>query len=160
MQGCFEEVRTHLSVSASRQKNYYDKRSKPRSFKQGDWVLRFYPPGLSRSKLNPQYIGPYLVVKQLGEVTYQIQEGPQKQPVAIHVDHLKRYESDNPPDSWLSFETRLDIPDSPENPSESSVPKGNYDSFSGDQNETSGMEPQSCLSRRRVLPARFKDFVL
>ena len=77
MQGCFEEVRAHLSVFASRQRITMT-RSKPRSFKQGDWVLRFYPPGLSRSKLNPQYVGSYLVVKQLGEVTYQIQEGPQK----------------------------------------------------------------------------------
>ena len=52
------------------------------------------------------------------------------------------YESDNPPDSWLNFGTRIDIPNSTENPSESSVPNENddsnenYDSFSGDQNET------------------------
>ena len=64
LQECFKTARENLNHSASRQRHYYDKRAEIRKFKTGDWVLRFYPPGLSRSKLNPHFVGPYLVLKK------------------------------------------------------------------------------------------------
>nr|KAG5693009.1 hypothetical protein BaRGS_005633 [Batillaria attramentaria] len=54
----FERVRDCLERSAQRQKRNYDKGAVQRHFAVGDWVLRFYPPNLSKSKLNPKYIGP------------------------------------------------------------------------------------------------------
>nr|KAG5694066.1 hypothetical protein BaRGS_025645 [Batillaria attramentaria] len=54
----FERVRDCLERSAQRQKRNYDKGAVQRHFAVGDWVLRFYPPNLNKSKLNPKYIGP------------------------------------------------------------------------------------------------------
>lgn len=91
MEENFERVREALKISASRQKRYFDQRAELRVFKPGDWVVRYYPPALIKSKLNSPYIGPYLVVKKFGEVTYQIQKDPKSKPIVVHIDDLKAY---------------------------------------------------------------------
>ncbi len=97
----FEHVRLNLGRAAERQKRYYDRRAVTQTYSPGEWVLRLYPPGTSRSKLNYHYIGPYLVIRKTGEVTYEIQLSPQAPTVVVHVDHLKPYEGDDVPPSWL-----------------------------------------------------------
>nr|KAG5703226.1 hypothetical protein BaRGS_034137 [Batillaria attramentaria] len=97
----FERVRDCLERSAQRQKRNYDKGAVQRHFAVGDWVLRFYPPNLSKSKLNPKYIGPYLVTAKLSEVTYRVQRSRHSNPLVLHADHLKRFHSESLPASWL-----------------------------------------------------------
>ncbi|KAK7485181.1 hypothetical protein BaRGS_00023591 [Batillaria attramentaria] len=97
----FERVRDCLERSAQRQKRNYDKGAVQRHFAVGDWVLRFYPPNLNKSKLNPKYIGPYLVTAKLSEVTYRVQRSRHSNPLVLHADHLKRFHSESLPASWL-----------------------------------------------------------
>ena len=97
----FEIARAHLAVAANRQKKYYDQRTRRRRFRVGDWVLRFYPPNKIRSKLNPAYVGPFLIVSQPGEVTFSIQRDPKSTKLTVHVDHLKHYRMEPQLKSWI-----------------------------------------------------------
>ena len=91
MEESFAKVREELQAASVRQKRNYDKRAQTRSFQPGDGVLRFYPPNITRSKLNFPYRGPYLVLRQVNDVDYQIQESPRSLVLTIHVDDLKQY---------------------------------------------------------------------
>lgn len=102
MEANFNKVREELQTAAIRQKRYYDKRAQTRRFKVGDWVWRFYPPHLTRSKLNSPYMGPYLVTERVGEVSYKIQQTPKSKPVVVHVDDLKQFEGESVQPNWLS----------------------------------------------------------
>ena len=101
LQENYERAREHLRQAAQRQKQHFDARASPRKLQVGCWVLRFYPPQLSRDKLNPSYTGPYLVVKKVGEVNYLIQLDEKSTPLTIHIDDLKLYHGQNTPASWL-----------------------------------------------------------
>ena len=65
LQDSFDRVRQQLLVASERQKRYYDVCTKDRQYREGDFVLRFYPQNL-KSKLNPPYIGPFWVMAKLG----------------------------------------------------------------------------------------------
>jgi hypothetical protein len=80
-------VREHLSSAAKHQKRNYDRGLKARSYDEGSWVWRWYPPQ-ARVKLGLGWTGPYLVVRRITEVTYQIQLAPERKPIVVHVDHL------------------------------------------------------------------------
>ena len=153
IQDSFGEVRKHLSESASKQKNYYDRRTQIRTFKPGDWVLRFYPPEMSKSKLNPQYIGPYLVLKQLGEVTYLIQRWPDSRLVAIHIDHLKPFEYDDPPHTRVTDTCNITGEDThQETLMEKDEPQDEFV-----QNDVMELRPTNVRSSRsHILPSKFK----
>ena len=91
MESSFHFVRQHLQQSAERQKKYYDNKAENRSFKEGDWVLRYYLPN-QKDKLNPKYIGPYKVCSKINEINYKIQKSPNSPTIIVHIDCLKRYE--------------------------------------------------------------------
>jgi hypothetical protein len=94
-----EYARKHLQKSASRQKRLYDKNAELRKIKIGDWVWVFYPPE-ANEKPGRGWQGPYLIVKKLGEVNYQVQKDPLGKVTTVHVDHIKAGE--NPEmESWL-----------------------------------------------------------
>ena len=99
LQDSFDRARQQLLVASERQKRYYDVRTKDRQYREGDFVLRFYPPNL-KSKLNPPYTGPFRVMAKLGDVTYKIQRTPKSKPMVVHVDHLKMFHANTPPDIW------------------------------------------------------------
>ena len=169
LQNSFEEIRKHLSKSATRQKNYYDRRSQMREFKRGDWVLRFYPPGLNRSKLNLQYIGPYLVLSRQGEVTYKIQLGPQNKPITVHVDHLKHFECEQPPQSWVEIDTVRETPHTDDNgivtqlpdPSDTqSTLRNNVPQEDTTLETTSEHKRNLRTQRRRKMPSKFRDYLI
>ena len=100
LQDSFDRVRDNLKVAAQRQKKVYDGRAKDHEFSEGEWVLRFYTPN-THHKLASPYVGPYLVIKRLGPVTYLIQRDAQSKPIAVHADHLKCFNSTAPPTNWL-----------------------------------------------------------
>ena len=117
LQDSYERAKHHLQAVSKRQKQYYDVRTKDRQYCEGDFVLRFYLSNL-KSKLNSPYIGPFRVMTKLGNVTYKIQRTPQSKPMVVHMDHLKIFHTDAPPEAWSSPE--IDVPyvllegDSPE----------------------------------------------
>ena len=140
-----------------------------REFKRGDWVLRFYPPGLNRSKLNPQYIGPYLVLSRQGEVTYKIQLGPQNKPITVHVDHLKHFECEQPPQSWVEVDNVRETPHTDDNgivtqlpdPSDTqSTLRNNVPQEDTTLETTSEHKRNQRTQRRRKMPSKFRDYLI
>ena len=78
----------------------------PRTHRVGDWVWRFYPPSDS-PKIGQGWTGPYLVVHKFTDLTYSIQKSHQSPIVNAHVDDMKPYEGQNPPQSWLNNDYNL-----------------------------------------------------
>jgi hypothetical protein len=64
-----------LSKAAVRQKNTYDRCIKPRSFKVGDFVCRWYSPTAGIT-LGLGWTGPYKIIYKCSDVTYKIKESP------------------------------------------------------------------------------------
>jgi hypothetical protein len=76
-------IRQNLKLAQSRQKSYADHRRRNLSFQVGDFVYLKVSPmrGLHhfkiRGKLAPRYIGSFKILKQRGEVEYQLELPPQ-----------------------------------------------------------------------------------
>jgi hypothetical protein len=71
-------VRENFKVAQSRQQSYADRRRKHLNFEVGDFVYPKVSPmrGLRRFKvrgLAPRFIGPFTILKQKGEVAYQLE---------------------------------------------------------------------------------------
>jgi hypothetical protein len=78
----------------------------------GQWVWYYYPRRYTQRSQKWQrfYIGPLLVVKQLGAVNFVIQKSAKATPMVVHIDKLKLCRGETPK-SWLTGlgakETRL-----------------------------------------------------
>jgi hypothetical protein len=72
-------IRENLRIAQSRQKSYADTWRRLLEFKEGDHVYLKVSPirGMRRfkvkGKLSPSFIGPFLILKRVGEVTYQLE---------------------------------------------------------------------------------------
>jgi hypothetical protein len=68
-----------LRVAQTRQKSYADNRRRPLEFEEGDHVylmvsaLRGIRRFKVKGKLSPRFIGPFLILKRVGEVAYQLE---------------------------------------------------------------------------------------
>ena len=154
MREAHERAREHMEVAASRQKRTYDGHAKDQEFKVGEWVLRFYTPNRT-SKLAYPYVGPYLVVKKVSEVTYSLKQHPDDAPLTVHADHLKRYYSAKPRWNWLT---------EAETAKEEEVTDVEVEVGEG-ENSTESEEVEEDESavrgrRKRQLPSRLRDYVL
>ena len=95
-------IRERLRTAQSRQKSYADRRRRPLEFKVGDWVFLKVVPrkGIFRfgkkGKLAPRFIGPFEIIRRVGEVAYQIDLPQQVTQVhdVFHVSMLRRYVPD------------------------------------------------------------------
>ena len=94
MNNAFEFAHQNLGIAAQRQSHYYDKSLKPRKFYSGDWVWRWYLPAISK-KLGQGLTGPYLVLRKISDVTYEIELNSENKPITVHVDHLKPFQGRN-----------------------------------------------------------------
>ncbi|XP_073223391.1 uncharacterized protein [Cicer arietinum] len=92
-------IQEKMRASQSRQKSYHDKRRKNLEFQEGDHVfLRVTPTtGVGRAlkmrKLTPRFIGPYQILKRVGNVAYQIALPPSLSNLhsVFHVSQLRKY---------------------------------------------------------------------
>ena len=76
-----------LSKAAENAKHYYDRKTRPRSFKVDDYVLLLLP--TDRNKLLLQWKGPFRVLEKIGSVDYRIDlNGKSK---TFHANLLKKY---------------------------------------------------------------------
>jgi hypothetical protein len=84
----------HGQLYQKRMKQAFDKKVRPREFKEGDLVLKkiltFQPD--SRGKWTPNYEGPYVVKKAFsgGAMTLQTMDG-EELPRPINTDAIKKY---------------------------------------------------------------------
>ena len=95
-------IQEKLLAVQSRQKEYADRKVRDMKFIEGEQVLLYVSPmkGVMRfgklGKLSPRYIGPFDVLKRMGEVAYELALHPGLSGVhpVFHVSMLKRYHGD------------------------------------------------------------------
>ena len=93
-----EQVREHIRVAQSRQKSYADKRRRPLEFFVDDYVYLKVSPLRGtrrfhvRGKLAPRFIGPFRVVRRIGDLAYQLELPGHLAGVhdVFHVSQLKK----------------------------------------------------------------------
>ena len=96
-------IRKRLLTAQSRQKSYTDRRQRPLEFKVGDYVfLKIMPKRKvarfgKRGKLSWRYIGPFEVLKRVGEVAYRLALPPSLSGVhaVFHVSMLQKSTPDS-----------------------------------------------------------------
>jgi hypothetical protein len=91
-------IRDNLRTAQSRQKSYADTRRRLLEFKEGDHMYLKVSPirGMHRfkvkGKLYPRFIGPFLILKQVGEVAYELELPDHLIDVQVvfHVSQMKK----------------------------------------------------------------------
>ena len=109
-----ETIKRRLQASVDRQKKYTQNRRRPLEFKVDDKVFLKVSPmrGIMRfgkkGKLSPRYVGPFEVIKRIGEVAYRlaIPLALSKMHDVFHVSMRKKYLHD--PSHVLNYES-LDV---------------------------------------------------
>ncbi|GKV48743.1 hypothetical protein SLEP1_g55542 [Rubroshorea leprosula] len=103
-------IQQRLKVAQDKQKSYADNRRRPLEFEVGNHVFFKVSPtkGVYRfglkGKLSPRYIGPFEILKRVGEVAYKIALPPKLSNVhnVFHVSVLRKYEPD--PSHVINYE--------------------------------------------------------
>jgi hypothetical protein len=91
-------IRENLRVAQTRQKSYADNRRRPLEFVEGDHVYLKVSPlrGMRRfkvkDKLSPRFIGHFRIIRQVGEMAYQLKLPDHLSDVhdVFHVSQLKK----------------------------------------------------------------------
>ncbi|GJX65122.1 putative reverse transcriptase domain-containing protein [Tanacetum coccineum] len=86
------------------QKSYADLKRKQMEFEVGDKVMLKVSPWKGvvrfgkRGKLNPRFVGPFKVIKRVGDVAYKLElpEEPSRVHTTFHVSNLKECHADEP----------------------------------------------------------------
>ena len=94
-----KSIQEKLLAAQSRQKEYADRKVRDLEFMEGEQVLLKVSPmkGVmwfgKRGKLSPRYIGPFEVLKRIGEVAYELAlpSGLSEVYPVFHVSMLKKY---------------------------------------------------------------------
>ncbi|KAL2318799.1 hypothetical protein Fmac_032675 [Flemingia macrophylla] len=92
-------IQEKIRASQSRQKSYHHKRMKSLEFKEGEHVFLKVNPwtrvgrALKAHKFTSGFIGPYQILKRIGEVAYQIALSPHLANLhnVFHVSRLRKY---------------------------------------------------------------------
>jgi len=95
-------IQEKMKTAQSRQKSYADKRRKPLEFQVGDHVFLKVTPmtGIGRAikskKLTPKFVGPYQILRRVGDVAYQVALPPFLSNLhdVFHVSQLRKYIAD------------------------------------------------------------------
>jgi hypothetical protein len=102
-------VRDQLKTQSMRRNKLYEMNLKEHTFRVNEWVWYHYP--RRRVGKSPKwerwYTGPFLIVDQIGPVTYVIQRTKKADPRVVHVDKLKSCSGVTPP-SWLTDTTLVE----------------------------------------------------
>ena len=94
MRGVHEKARRNLKEAGSLQKKNYDQKSTTVKYEEGQFVWlrkRTREKGLT-PKLQPRWLGPYLIVTRMSDVTFRVQLSPRSHPMVVHADRMKKYE--------------------------------------------------------------------
>ncbi|XP_049348176.1 uncharacterized protein LOC125812742 [Solanum verrucosum] len=89
----FKVIQQRLATAQSRHKSFADNRRRGLEFFIGDWVFLKVSPmkGVMRfgkkGKLSPRYIGPYKIIRRVGQVAYEL-ELPQELSTVHPVFHV------------------------------------------------------------------------
>ncbi|GJZ18172.1 putative reverse transcriptase domain-containing protein [Tanacetum coccineum] len=92
------QVKQRMQAARDRQKSYADLKRKPMEFEVGDKVMLKVSPWKGvvrfgkRGKLNPRFVGPFKVIKRVGDVAYKLELPEELSRVhnTFHVSNLKK----------------------------------------------------------------------
>nr|GEZ11547.1 putative reverse transcriptase domain-containing protein [Tanacetum cinerariifolium] len=118
------QIRQHLQAARDRQRSYANVRRKPLEFQAGDrFMLKISPrKGIirfeKRRKQNPQYIGPFKILKRIGPVAYKLELPEELSNVynTFHVSNLKKCLSNESliiPMKELKLDDKLNVVEEP-----------------------------------------------
>ncbi|GJU04279.1 hypothetical protein Tco_1114617 [Tanacetum coccineum] len=118
------QIRQRLQAARDRQRSYANVRRKSLEFQVGDRVMLKVSPRKGvirfgkRGKLNPQYIGPYKILKKVGPVAYTLELPEELSNVhnTFHVSNLKKCLSDKSlviPMKELRLDNKLNFVEEP-----------------------------------------------
>ena len=96
MEICYNLARKHLKETAQRQKRDSDTRICQRKYKPGGLVYKQNP---INKKLETPWLGPYVVVKPVGDSIYLVKD--KRKIYVLHYDRLKPYTSREVP-TWAA----------------------------------------------------------
>ncbi|GJT54622.1 putative reverse transcriptase domain-containing protein [Tanacetum coccineum] len=113
-----------MQAARDRQKSYADLKRKPMEFEVGDKVMLKVSPWKGvvrfgkRGKLNPRFVGPFKVIKRVGDVAYKLELPEELSRVhnTFHVSNLKKCHADEPlavPLDGLHFDDKLQFVEEP-----------------------------------------------
>ncbi|GJW55494.1 reverse transcriptase domain-containing protein [Tanacetum coccineum] len=96
------QIRQRLQAARDRQRSYANVRRKPLEFQVGDRVMLKVSPRKGvirfgkRGKLNPRYIGPFIILERIGPVAYKLELPEELSNVhsTFHISNLKKCLSD------------------------------------------------------------------
>ncbi|GJX88290.1 putative reverse transcriptase domain-containing protein [Tanacetum coccineum] len=112
------QVKQRMQAARDRQKSYDDLKRKPMEFEVGNKVMLKFSPWKGvvrfgkRGKLNPRFVGPFKVIKRVGDVAYKLELPEELSRVhnTFHVSNLKKCHADEllaVPLDGLHFDDKL-----------------------------------------------------
>ncbi|GJU43405.1 putative reverse transcriptase domain-containing protein [Tanacetum coccineum] len=118
------QVKQRMQAARDRQKSYADLKRKPMEFEVRDKVMLKVSPWKGvvrfgkRGKLNPRFVGPFKVIKRVGDVAYKLELPEELSRVhnTFHVSNLKKCHADEPlavPLDGLHFDDKLQFVEEP-----------------------------------------------
>ncbi|GJR90020.1 hypothetical protein Tco_0214031 [Tanacetum coccineum] len=118
------QVKQRMQAARDRQKTYADLKRKPMEFEVRDKVMLKVLPWKGvvrfgkRGKLNPRFVGPFKVIKRVGDVTYKLKLPEELSRVhnTFHVSNLNKCHADEPlsvPLDRLYFDDKLQFVEEP-----------------------------------------------
>ncbi|GJS04645.1 putative reverse transcriptase domain-containing protein [Tanacetum coccineum] len=118
------QVKQRMQAGRDRQKSYADSKRKPMEFEVGYKVMLKVSPWKGvvhfgkRGKLNPRFVGPFKVIKRVGDVAYKLElpEDLSRVHNTFHVSNLKKCHADEPlavPLDGLHFDDKLQFVEEP-----------------------------------------------
>ncbi|GJU60470.1 putative reverse transcriptase domain-containing protein [Tanacetum coccineum] len=118
------QIKQRMQAARDRQKSYADLKRKPMEFEVGDKVMLKVSPWKGvvrfgkRGKLNPRFVGPFKVIKRVGDVAYKLELPEELSRVhnTFHVSNLKKCHADEPlavPLDGLHFDDKLQFVEEP-----------------------------------------------
>nr|GFA39709.1 putative reverse transcriptase domain-containing protein [Tanacetum cinerariifolium] len=118
------QIKQRMQAARNRRKSYVNLKRKPMEFQVGDKVMLKVSPWKGvvrfgkRGKLNPRYVGPFIVLERVGDVAYKLDLPEELSRVhnTFYVSNLKKCHADKPlavPSDGLHFDDKLHFVEEP-----------------------------------------------